>query len=69
MNASTQHDFTALTAKFRHQYECDVLVIGSGAGGLSTAVTAATQGLNVIVAENSIFWWDDCRNKLTALDS
>ncbi|MHA3117418.1 FAD-dependent oxidoreductase [Acinetobacter sp. ANC 4635] len=53
MNASTQHDFTALTAKFRHQYECDVLVIGSGAGGLSTAVTAATQGLNVIVAEKA----------------
>jgi succinate dehydrogenase/fumarate reductase flavoprotein subunit len=30
---------------------CDVLVLGSGAGGLSTAVTAAHLGLNVIVAE------------------
>ncbi|AOO84895.1 FAD-dependent oxidoreductase [Bosea vaviloviae] len=31
--------------------ECDVLVIGSGAGGLSAAVTAAWHGLKVIVAE------------------
>jgi succinate dehydrogenase/fumarate reductase flavoprotein subunit len=27
--------------------ECDVLVLGSGAGGLSAAVTAATRGLRV----------------------
>jgi succinate dehydrogenase/fumarate reductase flavoprotein subunit len=31
--------------------QCDVLVIGSGAGGLSAAVTARHQGLEVIVAE------------------
>ena len=31
--------------------DCDVLVIGSGAGGLSTAITAASAGLSVIVAE------------------
>jgi succinate dehydrogenase/fumarate reductase flavoprotein subunit len=31
--------------------DCDVLVIGSGAGGLSTAVTAAKFGLKVIVVE------------------
>lgn len=31
--------------------ECDLLVVGSGAGGLSAAVTAASQGLKVIVAE------------------
>jgi succinate dehydrogenase/fumarate reductase flavoprotein subunit len=31
--------------------DCDVLVIGSGAGGLSAAVTAAWHGLKVIVAE------------------
>lgn len=31
--------------------ECDVLVIGSGASGMATAVTAAAQGLKVIVAE------------------
>ena len=31
--------------------ECDVLVVGSGASGMSTAITAAAQGLKVIVAE------------------
>ncbi|NML17988.1 FAD-dependent oxidoreductase [Azohydromonas sp. G-1-1-14] len=30
---------------------CDLLVIGSGAGGLSTAVTAASLGLQVLVVE------------------
>lgn len=33
------------------ELHCDLLVIGSGAGGLSAAVTAAHQGLKVIVAE------------------
>ena len=33
------------------QQDCDLLVIGSGAGGLSAAVTAAWHGLKVIVAE------------------
>nr|WP_294560076.1 FAD-dependent oxidoreductase [uncultured Rhodopila sp.] len=32
-------------------HDCDLLVIGSGAGGLSAAVTAAWHGLKVIVAE------------------
>lgn len=32
-------------------FECDVLVIGSGAAGMSAAVTAAHQGLNVLVVE------------------
>ena len=35
----------------RRQAECDVLVIGSGAGGLSAAITAAWHGLEVIIAE------------------
>lgn len=30
---------------------CDLLVIGSGAGGLSTAITARKHGLNVVVIE------------------
>ena len=33
------------------QIDCDLLVIGPGAGGLSAAVTAAWHGLKVIVAE------------------
>ncbi|MFC3607225.1 FAD-dependent oxidoreductase [Stutzerimonas tarimensis] len=33
--------------------DCDVLVIGSGAAGLATAVTAAHHGLQVIVAEKA----------------
>ncbi len=40
-----------LTMKLEPILECDVLVLGSGAGGLSTAVTAATRGLSVMVAE------------------
>ncbi|MBU3846138.1 MAG: FAD-dependent oxidoreductase [Candidatus Acinetobacter avistercoris] len=53
MNASTQHDFKVTETSFRHQHSCDVLVIGSGAGGLSSAVSAATQDLDVIVAEKA----------------
>lgn len=36
-------------------YECDVLIVGSGAAGLMTAVTAAHLGLDVIVAEKQPF--------------
>src|SRR6188474_2487964 len=32
-------------------FECDVLVIGTGASGMATAVTAAAQGLTVLVVE------------------
>jgi succinate dehydrogenase/fumarate reductase flavoprotein subunit len=32
-------------------YECDVLVVGSGASGMSAAVTARYHGLNVLIVE------------------
>jgi succinate dehydrogenase/fumarate reductase flavoprotein subunit len=35
----------------RSEEDCDLLVIGSGAGGLSAAVTAAWHGLKVLVVE------------------
>ena len=33
------------------KFECDVLVVGSGAGGLATAITARKHGLDVLVVE------------------
>ena len=36
--------------------ECDLLVIGSGAGGLSTAITAKKHGLDVIVVEKEEYF-------------
>jgi len=41
--------------------ECDVLVIGAGAGGLSTAISARKHGLDVIVVEKA-----DCFGGTTA---
>lgn len=43
---------TSTTAPTR-RIECDLLIAGSGAGGLSTAVTAAHQGLYVVVLERA----------------
>jgi len=40
---------------------CDVLVVGAGAGGLSTAITAKKHGLDVIVVEK-----DECFGGTTA---
>ena len=34
-----------------NDFECDVLVIGSGAAGLATAITARKRGLDVVVIE------------------
>ena len=36
-----------------HNIDCDLLVVGGGAAGLSAAVTAAYHGLKVIVAEKA----------------
>lgn len=33
------------------QYDCDVLVVGSGASGMAAAITAATAGLKVLIVE------------------
>ena len=44
---------TTTTAAIRR---CDVLVIGAGAGGLATAITARKQGLEVIVIEKDAFF-------------
>jgi glycine/D-amino acid oxidase-like deaminating enzyme len=32
-------------------YDCDLLVVGSGAGGMAAAITAKLHGLNVLVVE------------------
>lgn len=37
-------------------HECDVLVVGSGASGMATAITAASRGLNVLVVEKEPFF-------------
>ena len=50
MNTTESDDLTTAPAK---TLDCDVLVIGSGAGGLSAAVTAAYHGLKVIVVEKA----------------
>ena len=44
------------TAKLADGLTCDVLVIGSGAGGLSTAITARKLGLDVIVIEKEAYF-------------
>jgi succinate dehydrogenase/fumarate reductase flavoprotein subunit len=51
MAAQSQNQFAGFSPEGSSRAECDVLVVGSGAGGLSAAVTAAFHGLKVIVAE------------------
>jgi hypothetical protein len=41
------------SAKEIEEVECDVLVIGSGAGGLSAALAAGKRGMSTIVAEKA----------------
>src|SRR3954447_20719247 len=47
---------TMNTASSAKQIECDLLVIGSGAGGLSTAITARKHGLDVVVIEKEEYF-------------
>ena len=39
---------------------CDVLVVGSGASGFATALTARHLGLDVLIAEKEPFSIDEC---------
>lgn len=34
----------------------DLVVVGSGAGGMATAITAARRGLSVVIVEKSEYW-------------
>lgn len=40
-----------MSVRLKEDQTCDVLVIGSGAGGMSTAITAAKNGLKAIIVE------------------
>lgn len=39
-----------------YEEKCDVLIIGSGVAGMSAAITAASRGLKVIVAEKASYY-------------
>jgi succinate dehydrogenase/fumarate reductase flavoprotein subunit len=53
---SAQHGGTPVNAHVQHlpaRIDCDLVVVGSGAGGLSTAITARKAGLDVVVLEKA----------------
>ena len=39
-----------------NQLDCDVLVVGSGVAGMSAAITAASRGLKVVLAEKAPYY-------------
>lgn len=47
----TERARTPGNGALRARHACDVLVIGSGAGGLTAAITARLHGLDVLVVE------------------
>jgi 3-oxosteroid 1-dehydrogenase len=60
ITASTKQDTNTMSSTWDHQ--TDLLVIGAGAAGMASALTASTQGLQVLVIEKT-----ECYGGTTAL--
>ncbi|WP_241665778.1 3-oxosteroid 1-dehydrogenase [Prescottella subtropica] len=42
--------------QYPHDDAVDLVVVGSGAGGMAAAITAARRGLSVVIVEKSAYW-------------
>ena len=51
------------------QYDCDVLVVGSGASGMAAAITAASAGLKVLIIEKEPRFGGSTACRRLALDT